>query len=136
MDNKEAIEILLNKDAHGMSCGYTGGYLEARNKAIDALEYLEKNKKWIDLLNIFAESCDFDVNKIMWNTQGWIPCSERLPNGQTEVVVSCSDDSGDTPFNYTSFGWVTNDGEYWIVDNEINNFVIAWMPLPKPCKEN
>ena len=24
-----------------------------------------------------------------------------------------------------------NDGEYWIVDNEINPFVFAWMPFPK-----
>ena len=62
----------------------------------------------------------------------WIPCSERLPEGQTEVIVSCADDSGDTPFSYTSCGWITTDGEYWIVDNEINSFVQSWMPLPKP----
>ena len=66
----------------------------------------------------------------------WIPCSERLPNGQTEVIVSCLDDSGDTSFDYTGCGWCTNDGEYWIVDNEINNYVIAWMPLPEPYKGN
>ena len=65
----------------------------------------------------------------------WIPVSERLPNGQTEVIVSCLDDSGDTPFDYTGCGWCTNDGEYWIVDNEINNYVIAWMPLPEPYQE-
>lgn len=64
----------------------------------------------------------------------WIPCSERLPHGSCSdlVNVSIHDDSGDTPFDYTSCGWVTTDGEYWIVDNEINNHVIAWMPLPKP----
>lgn len=65
----------------------------------------------------------------------WIPCSERLPNGQTEVIVSCVDDSGDTKFRYTASGWVTTDGEYWIVDNEINPFVVAWMPLPEPWKD-
>lgn len=64
----------------------------------------------------------------------WIPCSERLPHGSCSdlVNVSIHDDSGDTPYDYTSCGWVTTDGEYWIVDNEINNHVIAWMPLPKP----
>lgn len=66
----------------------------------------------------------------------WIPCSERLPHGSCSdlVNVSIHDDSGDTPFDYTSCGWVTTDGEYWIVDNEINNHVVAWMPLPEPYK--
>ena len=66
----------------------------------------------------------------------WIPCSERLPHGSCSdlVNVSIHDDSGDTPFDYTSCGWVTTDGEYWIVDNEINNHVIAWMPLPEPYR--
>ena len=64
----------------------------------------------------------------------WIPCSERLPHGSCSdlVNVSIHDDSGDTPYDYTSCGWITTDGEYWIVDNEINNHVVAWIPLPKP----
>ena len=66
----------------------------------------------------------------------WIPCSEWLPRGSYSdlVNVSIHDDSGDTPFDYTSCGWVTTDGEYWIVDNEINNHVVAWMPLPEPWR--
>ena len=62
----------------------------------------------------------------------WIPVSERLPDSQTEVIVSCRDDSADNIYRYTASGWITTDGEYWIVDNEINPYVIAWMPLPKP----
>lgn len=42
-----------------------------------------------------------------------------------KVIVSCTDDSGDTKFRYTSSGWVTTNKEYWIIDNEINNFVVA-----------
>lgn len=64
----------------------------------------------------------------------WIPCSFAMPRGQDEVVVSCHDDSGDTPFDYVSWGFTTTDGEYWIVDNEINNYVVAWMPLPPSYK--
>ena len=67
--------------------------------------------------------------------QRWIPCSERLPNGQTEVIVSCRDDSADTIYRYTASGWITTDGEYWIVDNEINPYVIAWCELPEPYRE-
>ena len=68
--------------------------------------------------------------------QQWIPCSERLPHGSWSdlVNVSIHDDSGDTPFDYTSCGWVTTEGEYWIVANEINTHVVAWMPLPEPWK--
>lgn len=68
--------------------------------------------------------------------QRWIPVSEGLPNGREEVIVSCHDDSGDTPFDYSTSGWVTTDGKYWVVDNDINNFVTAWMPLPEPYKED
>lgn len=66
--------------------------------------------------------------------QRWIQCSERLPNSQTEVIVSCRDDSADTIYRYTASGWITTNGEYWIVDNEINPYVVAWMPLPEPWK--
>lgn len=65
----------------------------------------------------------------------WISCSERMPESQVEVIVSCTDDSGDTKFRYTSSGWITTNKEYWIVDNEINCFVTAWMPFPEPYKE-
>lgn len=66
--------------------------------------------------------------------QRWIPVSETSPPSGEPVNVSCHDDSGDTAFDYTSCGWITTNGEYWIVDNEINHFVVAWMPLPKPWK--
>ena len=62
----------------------------------------------------------------------WRPCHEILPAVCTEVNVSCHDVSGDTAFDYSSSGWLTPDGKYWIVDNEINSFVIAWKPLPEP----
>lgn len=64
----------------------------------------------------------------------WTPVSEGLPFAGEEVNVSVCDETGDTRYNYTSHGWLTPDKEYWIVDNEINNYVIAWMPLPKPWK--
>ena len=73
-----------------------------------------------------------DILEILEQEPKWIPVSERLPTGQTEVIVSIHDDSGDTPFDYTASGWVTDNGEYWIVDGEINYYVIAWMLLPEP----
>ena len=64
----------------------------------------------------------------------WIPVTEALPINDVDVIVSVLDDSGDTPYRFTSVGWCTPDGQYWVVDNEICHGVIAWMPLPEPYK--
>lgn len=59
----------------------------------------------------------------------WIPCRERLPEDDTEVIVSCTDDSGDSEFSYTTTGWHFKG--MWVVGNERSYFVRAWMPLPR-----
>ena len=66
--------------------------------------------------------------------QHWIPCSERLPDSSDIVIVSVCDETGDTRYNYSAHGWITTDKEYWIVDDEINHYVVAWMPLPEPWR--
>ena len=66
----------------------------------------------------------------------WVRCEERLPNSRELVIVGITDTAGDTPFSYTSCGWLTTDNEYWIVDNEVCDYVVAWMPLPEPPKED
>lgn len=64
----------------------------------------------------------------------WIPVTERLPDDDTEVIVSCTDDSGDSEFSYTTTGWHFKG--MWIVNNERCFFVRAWQPLPeKPYRE-
>lgn len=62
----------------------------------------------------------------------WIPVTEALPINDVDVIVSVLDDSGDTPYRFTSVGWCTPNGQYWVVDNEMCYGVIAWMPLPEP----
>ena len=59
--------------------------------------------------------------------QEWIPCSERLPKENTEVLISLE--------------WGIDIGEYrngdwhseWI-NHYDDDDVLAWMPLPKPWK--
>lgn len=64
----------------------------------------------------------------------WIPVTESLPINDVDVIVSVLDNSGDTPYRFTSVGWCTPNGQYWVVDNEICYGVIAWMPLPEPWR--
>ena len=65
----------------------------------------------------------------------WIPCSERLPSNDESVIVSVLDDHGDTPWKYTTVAWRYNG--VWISDNDILcGTTVAWMPLPKPYRED
>ena len=52
LTNKEAIQILSTRDAHGVLCGYTSGVTEALDMAIDALkqtvsESSQERGKWV-----------------------------------------------------------------------------------------
>ena len=56
----------------------------------------------------------------------WIPCSERLPEKNDEVLVTGKVDNA----LYVDIDEWTGAG-FWINANG----VIAWMPLPEPYKE-
>lgn len=57
----------------------------------------------------------------------WIPCSERLPIPEIEVLVTVS-----SAYQlYTGTGWMLPlSNNLWVVDNELRNDIVAWMPLP------
>ena len=57
----------------------------------------------------------------------WIPCKERLPKENTEVLISLEWKSVD-------IGWVRNGT--WMSDyvNDYEDDVVAWMPLPEPWR--
>jgi hypothetical protein len=60
--------------------------------------------------------------------QGWIPCSERLPDVDVEVLTT-------TDWSEILIAWYRKDGA-WETDEYIlaNDEILAWMPLPKPYK--
>lgn len=60
----------------------------------------------------------------------WIPCSERLPDVDIEVLVSCKDRT--TKYLYIDTDYRSKKNGKWVYFGED---VIAWMPLPKPYKE-
>ena len=81
--------------------------------------------------------------------QRWIPCSERLPEENKEVLISYryKEGEGDTSHTYID---ITTYGQMYFGGNKVGNYkhwrapfeyfesnyeVIAWMPLPEPYKE-
>ena len=61
----------------------------------------------------------------------WIPCSERLPNVGEDVLFCDSE--------WTQEGCVMEDGDWWQFRWSTvrkKEDVTAWMPLPKPYRED
>lgn len=60
----------------------------------------------------------------------WIPCSERLPEKNEEVLLTYAD--------RPTIGWLNDDGMWSIYEGEANaeaDEVTAWMQLPRPYEE-
>ena len=59
----------------------------------------------------------------------WIPCSERMPDPDTWVLVSCDED--------VTIMAVTEHGEWYFADGDFTHGKVdAWMELPKPYMED
>lgn len=59
---------------------------------------------------------------------GWIPCSEKLPEDNTNVIV-CFRTGTVKILRYEDTGIFRGINEY------TTKVIIAWMPLPAPYKE-
>lgn len=69
-----------------------------------------------------------DIINALPPAQKWIPCSERLPEVRQWVLCSCRAEIMDVLR-------LTNDGswnKYYPYVDYRSDFVVAWMPLPKP----
>ena len=85
-----------------------------------------------------------DVNKIVQEVEeeynnGWIPCSERLPDkAGYEVLATLENSFGQRRVTiiFTGYG----DESFWHCNNKEYDLeawkVIAWQPLPELYKEN
>ena len=70
--------------------------------------------------------------------QGWIPCSERLPNENGDYLVTLENGvvkilgySTTQRTTYPKGFYHIKDGFSW---RQMQNPVVAWMPLPEPWK--
>ena len=132
---------------------------EAFEKIVERLEEYEYN----DLIEHNSELCEhckridcengMDCNMCIMDkakeivqevekeyNNGWIACSDRLPEepfGCLVTVMDC-EPSTQTDFENILPYFVGYDGHSWndADGEEIPFEVIAWMPLPEPYKEN
>lgn len=79
----------------------------------------------------FTDACDAICTALLVEPQNWIPCSERLPDEDVEVLVT--DDAGgvanlelDKVLRYEESGEL-----FWLTSQNVT----AWMPVPEPYKE-
>lgn len=96
-----------------------------------------------------------EINRILEQESGWIPCSERLPEEHDsmfikfkgtkkwstamferksdEVIVTVADDAGRTVTTSAH----TTDGKWRCDLVRIHGYrIVAWMPLPEPYRES
>lgn len=72
-----------------------------------------------------------EYEQLVYPAQRWIPCSERLPETDELMLVTCKSKNG----NYTvnrAYYW--DKTESWHGSGTMAS-VIAWMPLPEPYRE-
>ena len=65
---------------------------------------------------------------------GWIPCSERLPEDDSICIVTVEYPNNETVVDY---GWFDIKGVFWFVGMQEfrTSNILAWQPLPEPFKE-
>ncbi len=110
--------------------------IKDKNKLSEAMEKLaefeekEKCGEWLDAIELAKIA-------IALQSQKWIPCSERLPEDESYILVSFENSTMPDIARYEE-----NDegGTFYPGDDEKSYssygfFVNAWMPLPKPYKE-
>ena len=100
--------------------------LISRTDAIEAVcEWMQKEFGFLDLNRAERLIDALSALPSAESVQGWIPCSERLPKVDEEVLVTM--EWGDVQIAwYDKFGkWETD--EWYDLDD-----ILAWMPLPTP----
>ena len=100
--------------------------IKDKNKLSEAIEKLaefeekEKCGEWLDAIELAKIA-------IALQSQKWIPCNERLPEDNTDVIV-CFYCGIVTEMRY----W--ENGNFQGIYEHTAKTIVAWMPLPEPYK--
>ena len=104
------------------------------------LSIILPNAKENDLLWLVT-SIEQDINKLEQPQDDWIPVSERLPEGKTDShtndfeIVLCTTIWEDVrPYKFGKpIGH--EKSHFWHIGEIMDEYVIAWQPLPEPYKK-
>ena len=115
------------------------------SKQIDELRAYAKDRKGelaklindaadtIEVLSAKLHASNMDRSSQYYN-DGWIPCSERLPEEYGNYLITTYDEDVDIgtidPKKKNVWSACDADGFYWLKE------VIAWMSLPEPYKKS
>ena len=115
------------------------------SKQIDELRAYAKDRKseLAKLINDAADTIEELSDKLhaanmerssQYYNDGWIPCSERLPEEYGNYLITTYDEDVDIgtidPKKKNVWSACDADGFYWLKE------VIAWMSLPEPYKKS
>ena len=123
------------------------------SKQIDELRSYAKDRKGelAKLINDAADTIELLSAKLhasqmerssQYYHGGWIPCSERLPEEKTDVLIQFRGTMAvgfwENVLEYDDdITWYANSGDGYFTDcNTVDGYddPIAWMPLPEPYK--
>ena len=91
------------------------------------------NAEWIRNAYGIPQEININIAESIINAEpysDWIPCSERLPEDERNVLITYYDD--------ITIGWYRKSENTWMIyEGETNaepDEVTAWMPLPESYK--
>ena len=121
----KALEKILERLAELIEKSYYSAIDGNRNAGI-------KNSAYHKVYKIVQEVAEEFATDTNVGTNGWIACSDRLPEEEADVLLSLRSLDVYTGFRANAEGCFYIDGDGYV---EYEN-VMAWMPLPEPYKES
>lgn len=110
--------------------------IEHLKKMPSELQSAEAKTKCVAQIKVDTEEIARRIKEEHDITNEWIPCSERLPKRDELVLVTYKTTDRIHLCRYIDDG---SENPWWSYIDDCcawNNVVLAWMPLPKPYRED